>query len=79
MAPAQQRCYYEPLKEDLNADKENCLYRGGSLYFPRAISDLVINSDLGGSEIVLYDIDGICPIDRLEVEKVMATPSLILR
>ena len=31
---------------------------GGSLYFPRAISDLVLESDLGGSEIVLYDIDG---------------------
>ena len=30
---------------------------GGSLYFPRAISDLVIDSDLAGSEIVLYDID----------------------
>lgn len=31
---------------------------GGSLYFPRAISDLVIDNDLAGSEIVLYDIDG---------------------
>jgi alpha-galactosidase len=30
---------------------------GGSLYFPRAISDLVIDRDLAGSEIVLYDID----------------------
>jgi len=30
---------------------------GGSLYFPRAIGDLVQREDLAGSEIVLYDID----------------------
>jgi len=30
---------------------------GGSLYFPRAISDLLISEELAGSEIVLYDID----------------------
>ena len=31
---------------------------GGSLYFTRALPDLVLSEDLGGSEIVLYDIDG---------------------
>ncbi|MFA5865827.1 MAG: hypothetical protein WC975_14230 [Phycisphaerae bacterium] len=31
---------------------------GGSLYFPRAIPDLLLNTDLSGSEIVLYDLDG---------------------
>ncbi len=31
---------------------------GGSLYFRRAIPDLLLNQDLAGSEIVLYDIDG---------------------
>lgn len=30
---------------------------GGSLYFPRAIGDLVRREDLAGSELVLYDID----------------------
>ncbi|MCL2640890.1 MAG: hypothetical protein FWD53_08615, partial [Phycisphaerales bacterium] len=30
---------------------------GGSLYFPHAIADIVSQSDLAGSEIVLYDID----------------------
>ena len=29
----------------------------GSLYFPRALGDLVVHKDLAGSEIVLYDID----------------------
>ena len=38
------------------AKKIACL-GGGSLYFPRAISDLVIDSDLADSELVLYDID----------------------
>jgi alpha-galactosidase len=31
---------------------------GGSLYFARALPDLVVSDDLAGSEIVLYDIDG---------------------
>ena len=30
---------------------------GGSLYFTRAISDIVIEKELDGSEIVIYDID----------------------
>ncbi|MEA3401398.1 MAG: hypothetical protein U9R79_09190 [Armatimonadota bacterium] len=30
---------------------------GGSLYFRRAVPDLLVNEDLAGSEIVLYDID----------------------
>lgn len=30
---------------------------GGSIYFRRALSDLLICEDLSGSEIVLYDID----------------------
>jgi len=36
--------------------KITCL-GGGSLYFPRALGDLVLQEDLAGSEIVLYDID----------------------
>ncbi|MCD6364864.1 MAG: hypothetical protein J7M14_03225, partial [Planctomycetes bacterium] len=31
---------------------------GGSLYFKSCLGDLVLGEDLGGSEIVLYDIDG---------------------
>ncbi|MCZ6676755.1 MAG: hypothetical protein O7E52_05850 [Candidatus Poribacteria bacterium] len=31
---------------------------GGSLYFRRAIPDLLLSEDLAGSEVVLYDIDG---------------------
>lgn len=31
---------------------------GGSLYFPRAIGDLVKRRDLEGSQVVLYDLDG---------------------
>ena len=31
---------------------------GGSLYFRRALPDLLLSQDLAGSEIVLYDIDG---------------------
>lgn len=31
---------------------------GGSLYFRRALADLVMREDLAGTEIVLYDIDG---------------------
>lgn len=31
---------------------------GGSLYFARALPDLVLTEDLAGSEIVLYDLDG---------------------
>jgi alpha-galactosidase len=30
---------------------------GGSLYFKHAVSDLLVNPDLAGSEIVLYDLD----------------------
>jgi alpha-galactosidase len=30
---------------------------GGSLYFRRALADLVLSEDLAGSEIALYDID----------------------
>ncbi len=30
---------------------------GGSLYFKRAVPDLLVNEDLAGSEIVLYDVD----------------------
>ncbi|MFA5864713.1 MAG: hypothetical protein WC975_08490 [Phycisphaerae bacterium] len=30
---------------------------GGSLFFHRVLPDLVINPELSGSEIVLYDID----------------------
>jgi len=38
------------------ASKIVCL-GGGSLYFRRALPDLMLNEDLAGSEIVLYDID----------------------
>ncbi len=38
------------------AKKIVCL-GGGSLYFPRALGDLVAREDLAGSEIVLYDLD----------------------
>lgn len=38
------------------AKKIVCL-GGGSLYFRRAIPDLLLSQDLGDSEIVLYDID----------------------
>ncbi|HUS81609.1 MAG TPA: hypothetical protein VM283_10100, partial [Armatimonadota bacterium] len=31
---------------------------GGSLYFKRAIADLIITQDLSGSELVVYDLDG---------------------
>ena len=40
----------------MSAKKIACL-GGGSLYFRRALPDLVLNEDLSGSEIVLYDID----------------------
>ena len=40
----------------MTAQKIVCL-GGGSLFFPGAIADLVIDHDLAGSEIVLYDID----------------------
>ena len=39
------------------ATKKIVCLGGGSLYFPRAIGDLVVSGDLAGSEIVLYDID----------------------
>ncbi len=38
------------------AKKIVCL-GGGSVYFKRAVPDLLVNPDLAGSEIVLYDID----------------------
>ena len=38
------------------ATKIVCL-GGGSLYFKYAVPDLLVNPDLAGSEIVLYDID----------------------
>ena len=38
------------------AKKIVCL-GGGSLYFRRAIPDLLLSQDLGESELVLYDID----------------------
>jgi len=41
----------------MSAKKIVCL-GGGSLYFRRAIPDLLLSTDLTGSEIVLYDIDG---------------------
>ena len=40
----------------MSAKKIVCL-GAGSLYFPRAIGDLVVRDGLGGSEIVLYDLD----------------------
>ena len=39
------------------AEKKIVCLGGGSLYFPRAIGDLLVREDLSGSEIVLYDID----------------------
>ena len=38
------------------AKKIVCL-GGGSLYFRRAIPDLLVTEDLAGSEIVVYDLD----------------------
>ncbi|MEW6750174.1 MAG: hypothetical protein AB1505_04270 [Candidatus Latescibacterota bacterium] len=40
----------------MSAPKIVCL-GGGSLYFPRALADLVQREDLAGSQIVLYDTD----------------------
>ena len=40
----------------MSAVKIVCL-GGGSLYFRRALPDLLLSEDLAGSEIVLYDID----------------------
>ena len=40
----------------MSARKIVCL-GGGSLYFRRALPDLLISPDLAGSELVLYDID----------------------
>jgi len=40
------------------ADKKIVCLGGGSLYFRRALPDLLVSQDLAGSEIVLYDIDG---------------------
>jgi len=39
------------------AKKIVCL-GGGSLYFRRAIPDLIVTEELAGSEIVVYDLDG---------------------
>ena len=41
----------------MSAKKIVCL-GGGSLYFRRALPDLLLRADLAGSEIALYDIDG---------------------
>ena len=41
----------------MGAKKLICL-GGGSLYFRRALPDLLLSKGLAGSEIVLYDIDG---------------------
>ena len=49
------------------AKKIVCL-GGGSLFFPGAIADLVIDRDLAGSEIVLYDIDA----EKVEMMAAMA-------
>ncbi len=43
-------------KDSVANTKIYCL-GGGSLYFPRVLADLALEQDLGGSEIVLYDID----------------------
>lgn len=40
------------------AGKKIVCLGGGSLYFPRAIPDVLVSPELAGSEIVLYDIDG---------------------
>jgi alpha-galactosidase len=40
----------------VTATKIACL-GAGSLYFPRALGDLVVREDLAGSEIALYDLD----------------------
>ncbi len=40
----------------MSSKKIVCL-GGGSLYFPRAIGDLVVRDELDDSEIVLYDLD----------------------
>jgi len=45
-----------------DARKIVCL-GGGSLYFRRAVPDLLVNEDLAGSEIVLYDID----LEKVEI------------
>ena len=41
----------------MSAQKIACL-GGGSLYFRKALPELLTCEDLTGSEIVLYDIDG---------------------
>jgi alpha-galactosidase len=46
---------------------------GGSLYFRRAVPDLLVNPDLAGSEIVLYDID------REKVEAMSAVHEALAR
>ncbi|MDA0338030.1 MAG: hypothetical protein O2782_22905, partial [bacterium] len=40
------------------ADTKIACLGGGSLYFPRVLADLALATDLSGSEVVLYDIDG---------------------
>ncbi len=39
------------------ASKKIACLGGGSIYFKRAVPDLLVHDDLAGSEIVLYDID----------------------
>lgn len=49
------------------ASKKIVCLGGGSLYFRRALPDLLIREDLSGSEIVLYDIDA----DKVEIMAAM--------
>ena len=49
------------------ATKKIVCLGGGSLYFRRALADLLICEDLSGSEIVLYDIDA----DKVEIMAAM--------
>jgi len=39
------------------ADTKIACLGGGSLYFPRVLADLALETELSGSEVVLYDID----------------------
>ena len=56
----------------MSAKKIVCL-GGGSLYFRRALPDLMLSEDLAGSEIALYDIDA------EKVERMAAMGSVWLR
>jgi len=41
----------------MSVSKKIVLLGGGSLYFPRALPDLVMSDEIAGSELVLYDLD----------------------